>query len=507
MSITLNSTQLNQLAADLAGNDVAAFYAHLQSYGDSYGALGLSVTTNSGWQAQLSNAFAASGALHHSIDLSYGSTAWTDLNLQLAEKYLQAYNTNNDNITGDFNANALTGGAGTDTLSGGDGDDVLAGGSGSDTLTGGAGIDTVDYSNAAGIVIANLQSNVVSADGDGGMDTLSSIENFIGSAFADAVYGTTGVNVLHGGGGNDDLRGYGGDDTIYGEAGNDTIYGHTTGNETLYGGDGNDTIQGYTGNDTIYGDAGNDNIYSTGDGQLDGGSGVNKVYFVDEAYAVTANLTTNALSNSNGATGSIANFTTIYGSDYGDHFTGNGNAEIISGRNGNDTLYGMGGNDELYGDAGNDTLHGGDGNDSLFGYDDNDTLYGDAGADALRGGNGNDILIDGWDADRDFMYGQAGADTFTFTPGASSNYDVITDWSTGDGDKIDISDILTGYNPGTDDLSDFVKVIVSSSTTFQVDRDGDGGTYGWSNIVNLQGISSFETNVDTLVSNGTLLVA
>lgn len=83
----------------------------------------------------------------------------------------------------------------------------------------------------------------------------------------------------------------------------------------------------------------------------------------------------------------------------------------------------------------------------------------------------------------------------------------VQDWNTGTSNVIDISDLLSGYNSGTDSLSDFVQIAVGSNTTIQVDRDGAGTTYGWDNVLRLTGISSFEQNVDTLESNGTLLVA
>ena len=91
---TLTTTQINALQAKITSGDVAGFYSDLAGYGDAYGTLGLAVTNHSGWQAKLSNAFAASGAEDNDINLAYGSTAWTNLNKDLADRYLQAYRDN-----------------------------------------------------------------------------------------------------------------------------------------------------------------------------------------------------------------------------------------------------------------------------------------------------------------------------------------------------------------------------------------------------------------------------
>ena len=105
---------------------------------------------------------------------------------------------------------------------------------------------------------------------------------------------------------------------------------------------------------------------------------------------------------------------------------------ILNGTTGNDSLNGGGGNDSLNGQAGNDRLQGLAGNDSLAGL---------AGADSLDGGAGNDWLIGG--AGRDVLTGGTGADLFRFTAlddsAVGTNRDVITDFTRGEGDRIDLS--------------------------------------------------------------------
>ena len=91
-----------------------------------------------------------------------------------------------------------------------------------------------------GAVTVNLgtaaQQNTVNA----GLDTLSNIENIVGSAFNDTLTGTATANVMGGGAGNDSLTGLGGNDNLNGGAGNDNLNGGA-GNDALDGGIGIDT--------------------------------------------------------------------------------------------------------------------------------------------------------------------------------------------------------------------------------------------------------------------------
>ncbi|MCF1711170.1 calcium-binding protein, partial [Tabrizicola sp. J26] len=109
----------------------------------------------------------------------------------------------------------LTGNALNNTLFAGDGNNVL---------NGGAGIDTASYSGTSTGVKVNLALTVAQATGGSGLDTLVSIENLAGSAFADNLTGNSGANRLSGGAGNDILNGGGGNDTMVGGDGNDSYY-------------------------------------------------------------------------------------------------------------------------------------------------------------------------------------------------------------------------------------------------------------------------------------------
>ena len=135
-----------------------------------------------------------------------------------------------DNITGNSGDNTINGGGGIDNLDGKDGNDVLIGGSGNNVLDGGSDIDTADYSNAKNGVVVNLFTGVATNNGNGGKDTLISIENVTGSAFNDVLLGGLVNHVLTGGAGNDIIEG-------------------GTGNDILFGGPGEDTLRGFSGQD------------------------------------------------------------------------------------------------------------------------------------------------------------------------------------------------------------------------------------------------------------------
>ena len=146
-------------------------------------------------------------------------------------------NDGDDTLIGSAGADSLFGGLGSDILAGdsysppppagvddaaignGAGNDLLAGGKGNDTLIGGGGIDTATYATADGKVIVNLTTGLSS--GADGADTLSGIENLVGSAFSDDLTGDADANELNAGAGKDRLTGSGGADLLIGGGGKD----------------------------------------------------------------------------------------------------------------------------------------------------------------------------------------------------------------------------------------------------------------------------------------------
>ncbi len=82
---------------------------------------------------------------------------------------------------------------GNDILLGGAGNDTLIGGGGADSLQGGAGVDTADYSGSAAPVTVNLTTGTGSG-GDAQGDTLTGVDNLIGSFGDDSLTGDAGNN-------------------------------------------------------------------------------------------------------------------------------------------------------------------------------------------------------------------------------------------------------------------------------------------------------------------------
>jgi len=161
---------------------------------------------------------------------------------------------------------------------------------------------------------------------------------------------------------------------------------------------------------------------------------------------------------------------------------------VLIGMDGNDTIDGAAGDDDAHGGAGADSLSGGDGADLLHGGVGDDTLYGEDGLDTLIGG--------------------AGADSFVFeTASAFNNVDVVKDFSTADSDAIDLSDVLSAYDPMTDAIADFVQITDDGTdSTLAVDRDGTGVTYTLETIATLTGVTGL-TDEAALETSGHLIAA
>ncbi|MGR5256755.1 type I secretion C-terminal target domain-containing protein [Vibrio aestuarianus] len=79
---------------------------------------------------------------------------------------------------------------------------------------------------------------------------------------------------------------------------------------------------------------------------------------------------------------------------------------------------------------------------SLTGGSGDDYIEGGAGDDILHGGAGNDILVGGLGAD--ILTGDGGADIFKWTlDSVDDKTDTITDFSTAEGDVIDLTDVVS----------------------------------------------------------------
>ncbi len=97
---------------------------------------------------------------------------------------------------------------------------------------------------------------------------------------------------------------------------------------------------------------------------------------------------------------------------------------------------------------------------TIIGGSASSTLTGGAGNDYIDGGAGNDFLIGG-EGD-DILLGGSGADTFVWQAGHSGN-DVIKDFNSSAGDRIDLRDLLQGEE-STSDITQYLRVDTATST-------------------------------------------
>ena len=393
-------------------------------------------------------------------------------------------------LSGQTEGFTLTGSASADTITGGAGNDAIEGGSGNDTLTGGAGNDMLSYASASAGVTVDISVSTAQNTIGAGTDTVSGFENLTGTAFNDTLIGTTGNNTIIGGDGDDYIFGKDGTDTIDGGAGNDwakffwgfgcvidlnagtalkkianttdtlisienidmSISGASTitgnaGANTLIGGTGNDTINGGDGDDFIEGGA------STGNDVLIGGNGTDIVSYGYSGVGVTVDLSVTTSQNTGAGTDTLSGFENLSGSGANDTLSGDGGVNVLWGLNGNDVLYGNG------------------------------------GADTLIGGSGSDT----------FLFKAA-----TYTSGSVT----ISDMSTGQGDKIDIANVLSGYVPGVSVNTDFVNFTTSGSDTLvSVDANGTVGGSSYTQIATLTGLTLTNADVNTWVTNGNLIMS
>ncbi|RCL25155.1 heme peroxidase [Pseudomonas sp. AFG_SD02_1510_Pfu_092] len=359
------------------------------------------------------------------------------------------------NFIGGGNAldNLMFAGAGNDLLNGGAGADRMTGGLGNDVYlvdnagdvaieAAGAGTDTVRTTLASYTLASNIENLVYTGVGNfiGGGNTLDNL--MFGGAGNDLLNGGTGADRLVGGLGNDtyivDNAGDGvieavggGTDTVrttlasYTMTGNvenlvytgvgNFIGGGNTLDNLMFGGAGNDLLNGGAGADRLVGGLGNDTyvVDNTGDVLIEAvGAGTDTVRTTLTSYTMTSNIENLTYTG-------VGNFSG----------TGNTQANIITGGNGNDSLDGGLGNDILNGGAGNDTLFGGAGNDTLLGGSGSDFLNGAAGDDRVNGGAGDDTMM-----------ATDGNDVFQFAAGFGNDLIINFDSNAAGGqDRLDIT--------------------------------------------------------------------
>jgi Ca2+-binding RTX toxin-like protein len=307
--------------------------------------------------------------------------------------------TGNINGTGNGSANVITGNAGNNVLTGGGGSDTAS----IENLVGSAFADSLTASGTAGLGVANLLSggagnDTLSATVDNVRDTLdggANTDTANYSAYTAALTVNLGgaAPIVVGGSGNNAAN----SDVLVsienftGGSGADTISGSTAAN-VLNGGLGNDTFTYAIGGgaDTIDGGGGNDTLNITGVANNDV---LDVVYngaitgfegaTVTGVESISANLGGNADTLSYGASATPVTVNLATGAASG--FTSIASILNVTGGSGSDNLTGNAGANTLNGGAGNDTINGGAGGDIIIGG---------IGADILNSGAANDNAQD-----------------------------------------------------------------------------------------------------------------
>ncbi|PSH67919.1 hypothetical protein CU102_15210 [Phyllobacterium brassicacearum] len=218
--------------------------------------------------------------------------------------------------------------------------------------------------------------------------------------------------------------------------------------------------------DVLRGD-GDDNVFDTGGGsdQVDGGGGTDTAVIRSGGSVFDTGLTVDL------ATGTVAG-----GYSDGSTLT---NIENVSAGFNRDILRGDANDNVLYGNDGADTISGGAGNDTIIGGIGAYFTNNFAPAASIPGIPPNDTLSGG-----------LGADVFVFRATQDSDIpraDVITDFSTSEGDRIDLSTFhadypgqgdpidltFIGYGDFSGEIGELRLVQNGTATEIQIDVNGD----------------------------------
>jgi len=396
------------------------------------------------------NGFTITAALNDGFDLSSMNRSGTSiLNGQAGD----------ESITGTIGTDAIYAGEGADVINGAAGNDnIYIGGTEGrgDTIDGGAGTDYIRLTSAATFNSATTFANITS---------------LINNTFDITLDNATTIDFSS--------MNRSGTNTVIGSAAADTIIGFAN-SIILRAGEGADIITGGSAND-IYEVSGTESLGDI----YDGGSGgtTDQIRLLADSEFNSANsFTSIERITFNGFDIILANNTTI-------DFTGiarSGTGQI-QGSSGDDDVRGMTNRDLLYGNDGNDTLRGNEGDDRIYGGNNDDILYGGDGLD--------------------YLYGDAGADTFVFENlTAFNDIDRVYTFSTVDNDAIDISDLLSGYTFGVDDLTNFVQITDSGANSLlRVDTTGTAD-FSAAQITTIYGITGLTDEV-ALEASGHLITS
>lgn len=412
----------------------------------------------------------------------------------------------NDAYVAGNGTNLIKDGYGHDTYMTGNGDYTIYVGYGNNTFYLGDGshqiMDLQDGDNT--YYLSNGEYLIQDSRGDSTF-YLGNEFNYIHDAYGqDTYYLNNGINIIYGGYGND---------TYYMGEGINFIFNNNV--ETLY--DGDDTF--YAGSSADY---------------MDGGFMQDSVYYINSNEAVYVDLANNIASGGYAEGDTLIRIENIVGSDLSDQ------RDFLYGNASRNYLYGLAGDDVLEGGGWSwsgqgDYLDGGDGWDyarytrsssavhinmetgvhtggdaegdtlvnieAITGSAHNDTMIGNDDHNYFYAGNGDDVFIGG--LGRDQFWGQGGADTMKFVDdSAFERRDLFRDFNASEGDALDISAILEGYDALSDAIADFVQVTDNGTNTF-VAVDADGGADNFITIVELYNIIGL--TAEDMEVNGNLI--
>ena len=395
------------------------------------------------------------------------------------------------NILGNNGRVEIRGTDHVDTMIGSDGRESFITERGDDYVDGGLGYDRVRYDRSGvDYVNVDLLGETASGiwDGLAFTDTLVDIEWIRGSRYGnDTLAGDDEGNTLQAYSGNDFLDGRGGADELYSGYGADTLNGRD-GNDTLEGGADGDVLRGNDDDDFLNAGSGDDfanggkqhDEVNGGDGNdtLEGANGMDTIRGEGGFDLIFGGRSNDVISGGSGDD-------TVRGNEGKDELFGDLGNDSVMGGNQDDTLRGSFGNDTLLGQNGFDQISGDDGDDWIDGGNAGDTIDGGAGNDWIRGSDGKDELYGGADNDTlnggqldDTLTGGSGLDVFVFTGGWGQ--DVVTDFSSDDGEKID----FTSMNK----ITDFTDLV----TNHLRDNGGTAEIYFASNTLLLEGVTVAE---------------
>jgi Ca2+-binding RTX toxin-like protein len=170
-----------------------------------------------------------------------------------------------DLLQGGEHRTSFYGGDGADTMIGTDEDDYFVGGPGADSIdgrgeynSGELGGDTVSYEDHDAPITVDLNAPGSPAGAEGEGDSLTDVESAIGGRGDDTLAATKRVSSTGLGSG---LGGAGGNDLIRGGPGRDTLAGGG-GEDSVRGGGGDDLLKGGPGRDTLIGGSGSNELWS-----------------------------------------------------------------------------------------------------------------------------------------------------------------------------------------------------------------------------------------------------